>query len=182
MTAPVPDPPRPEPPPLYPGLPLLGNAHRLFSDPAALLVDAYRRLGGVFRLRALWKSFTVIAGSEAQAFMADGLDDQHLTRHPLFDPLQSEFGRADFVMAHSGERHTRLRAALAVTFSRQVASPHVAQLTEVVRDRARAYQTGTGAVVTDLAGRLAFAQWCRLLGPSGKNWPTKTASGSLPTG
>ncbi len=154
------------PPQRYPGLPLIGNAHQLLGDPGALMVDGHRRLGPLFHLRALWRPFVVIAGEAAKAFMARGLDDAHLTRHPIFDPLEREFGGGDFVMAHTGHRHTRLRAPLAIAYSRQVASPFVPHLIGVVRSRADAWPAGARLPVIDQTARLAFAQWCSLLGPA----------------
>lgn len=153
------------PTPRCPGLPFIGNAHQLLRDPRALMLDGYRHAGPVFALKAFRQRITVIAGEVAKSFMAEGLDESYLTRHPLFDPLEREFGRGDFTMAHSGHRHTRLRPPLAISFSRQVASPFVGALTDVVRRQAREWPTGARFPVVDAAGRLAFAQWCQLLGP-----------------
>jgi CRP-like cAMP-binding protein/cytochrome P450 len=152
-------------PPRCPGLPFIGNAHQLLSDPGKLLVDGQRRFGSIFRLRAAGTRLTVVAGETAKAFMAEGVDDAHLSRHAMFGPVEREFGPADFVMAHSGERHTRLRAPLAISFSRQVASPFVPQLTTAVREAARAWPLSGRVAVTEQTRRLSFAQWCRLLGP-----------------
>jgi CRP-like cAMP-binding protein/cytochrome P450 len=146
-------------------LPLIGNARELLSDPGRLMVEGHRRFGAVFRLRILWKSMTVIAGEGAKTFMADHLDEAYLTRHPVFDSIEREFGPGDFVMAHTGDRHTRLRAPLAVSYSRQVASPFVPQLTDVARETARAWPVGGRVTVIDSTSHLAFDQWCRLLGP-----------------
>lgn len=152
-------------PPRCPGLPFIGNAHQLLNDPGKLLVDGQRRFGPIFRLRAAGTRLTVVAGEMAKAFMADSVDDAHLSRHAMFGPVEREFGPADFVMAHSGERHTRLRAPLAISFSRQVASPFVPQLTTAVRAAARAWPLSGRVAVSDQARRLSFEQWCRLLGP-----------------
>lgn len=164
-------PERPSPPkpashaPICPGLPLVGNARQLLTNPTGLLVAAQRRLGDLFRLRAAGKTIHVIAGEGAKAFMAEGLDEQHLDRHALFDPLEREFGPADFVMGHTGPRHTRLRAPLAIAYSRHVTAPFIGALIDDVRGEVRRWPIGSTVGVMDQTSRLALAQWRRLLGP-----------------
>ncbi|MGE0812363.1 MAG: cytochrome P450 [Vicinamibacterales bacterium] len=152
-------------PPRCPGLPVVGNTHQLLTDPRGLLAAAYRGLGGVFQLSVLGRPLNVIAGDAAKTFMAEGLDERYLTRHRLFDPLEREFGGADFTMAHSGPRHLRLRHPLAIGFSRQAASPFVGPALEAARAVARAWPAGSRPGVTAAARDLAVAQWRRLLGP-----------------
>lgn len=153
-------------PPRLDGAPVLGSAYRLFRDPRALIVAASRALGPVFRIGAVGRHFTVIAGDAARTLMAEDLDQQVLTRHPLFDPLEREFGGGDFTMAHAGPRHTRLRVPLAIAFSRQAASPFVAPLVALVRDIALDWPEGRRVGVSEQTARLAFAQWRLLLGPA----------------
>lgn len=152
-------------PPVCPGLPFIGNARQLLADPCAFLTGAHRLLGPVFRVRAATQAFSVISGEAARRFMAEGLDESCLTRHPIFDPLEREFGSADFVMAHTGWRHTRLRAPLAVSFSRHVASAFIEGMIEVVRAEVRRWEAGSRVTVIEQTQRLSFAQWCFLLGP-----------------
>lgn len=57
-------------PPLVPGLPVLGNALSMQHDPLSFLVDCYQRYGPIFRLKALKREFTVMAGIEANQFLA----------------------------------------------------------------------------------------------------------------
>lgn len=112
-----------------------------------LVVGAHRRLSALFRLRVPGQTLHVIGGEAAKAFMAEGRDELHLDRHAIFDPLEREFGGADFVMAHSGLRHTRLRAPLAISFSRQVAAPFIEALTAEVRHEVRQWPAGSRVTV-----------------------------------
>ena len=47
------------------GLPLLGNAHRLLRDPGPFLLDAYRELGPVFRVRLFGMEMVALIGPDA---------------------------------------------------------------------------------------------------------------------
>ncbi|HUU36479.1 MAG TPA: cytochrome P450, partial [Vicinamibacterales bacterium] len=150
--------------PLCPGGWLLGNARALLDDPVAAITAAYRQHGPMFRLRAAWRHYTVIAGPDAGEFMARGLDKAHLTREQLFGSIAREFGKADLVLKEIGPRHARLRPPLATAYSRQVASPHVPRMLAVVREEARQWPDGQPLEVVRHAKRLAFAQYCALLG------------------
>jgi hypothetical protein len=62
-------------PPLVRGLPFFGNTFQFLRDTSRLLNDSYRRYGPVFRLRALWLKYTVIAGFEARDFLPSKSED-----------------------------------------------------------------------------------------------------------
>lgn len=57
---------------MCPGSLLLGNAKSLLDDTAGTLTRGYRLLGPMFRIRAAWRQYTVIAGPNAGEFMAQG--------------------------------------------------------------------------------------------------------------
>ena len=151
-------------PPMCPGARLLGNARALLEDTAGALTTGYEKCGPVFRIRAAWRRYTIIAGAEAGDFMAQGLDKVHLSRHRIFGSVAREFGRADLVLAEIGPRHARLRPPLAVAYSRQVASPLVPAMVEAVRRHARDWPDGATLGVVRQVKHLAFAQYCALLG------------------
>lgn len=151
-------------PPLCPGTWLLGNARALLDDTAGTLTAGYRRHGPMFRIRAAWRQYTIIAGPEAGEFMAQGLDKVHLSRERLFGSIAQEFGRADLVLKEIGPKHARLRPPLAVSYSRQVASPHVPAMVDAVRQHVRSWSTGTSPGVVVEAKQLAFVQYRALIG------------------
>lgn len=151
-------------PPMCPGTWLLGNARALLDDTAGALTTGYERCGPVFRVRAGWRQYTIVAGPEAGQFMADGLDKAHLSRDRLFGAIAREFGRADLILKEIGPRHARLRPPLAVAYSRQVASPHVPTLIDVVRRQVRGWPKETALGVVARTKELAFAQYCALIG------------------
>ena len=149
---------------MCPGSLLLGNATSLLDDTAGTLTRGYRLLGPMFRIRAAWRQYTVIAGPEASAFMAQGLDKVHLSRERLFGSVAKEFGPCDLVLKEIGPKHARLRPPLAVAYSRQVASPHVPAMVEAVRQHARGWPAGAPFEVVRHVKELAFAEYCTLLG------------------
>lgn len=151
-------------PPMCPGTWLLGNARALLDDTAGALTDGYQRCGPVFRVRAAWRRYTIVAGPAVNAFMASGLDQAHLSRERLFGAVAREFGRADLILKEIGSRHARLRPPLAVAYSRQVASPHVPAMIDAVRREARAWPSRTPLGVVRSTKALAFRLYCTLLG------------------
>jgi len=156
-------------PPLAPGEPLLGNARAILRDTGAFLVDAHARLGPVFRARVLWHEYVVIAGASAGDFLRDRLDEQYCSRHGFFAPIEREFGGADLTLAHSGERHRRLRRPLALAYSRQVASPFVPMFVEAAQRIARGWQPGSSHRVMPALQRLAFDQFRQAMAGDASN-------------
>jgi cytochrome P450 len=106
----------------------------------------------------------VIAGFEARDFMAGGFDEQYLSRERVFGAVEKQFGRADLVLARSGERHRRLRRALSIVYSRQGASAFVPGFVDAVREHVARWEPGARLGVYDQARRLAFAQYGRAIG------------------
>ncbi len=149
---------------MCPGTWLLGNARSLLDDTAGTLTAGYERCGPVFRIRAAWRQYTIVAGPEASDFMAQGLDKAHLSRERLFGPIGREFGRADLILKEIGPRHARLRPPLAVAYSRQVASPRVPAIVDAVRQHAQTWPAGAPLGVVAQTKAMAFAQYCTLLG------------------
>jgi hypothetical protein len=150
-------------PPSLPGSWLLGNAKEILRDTGALLTEAHDRLGPVYRVRVLWHSYLVIAGSAARDFIRLRLDEEHCSRHEFFAAIEREFGSADLSLAHSGERHSRLRQPLSLAYSRRVASPFVPEFVLAVSNIARRWAVGSTYCVMDEMQRLAFAQYCKVM-------------------
>ena len=149
--------------PLVKGLPILGNTLGFLSDTSRLLNDSYLRSGAVFRLRALWLRYTVIAGLEARQFLQQGLAEKYLSRNRIFDAVGEQLGAADFVLGQSGERHVRLRRLLALAYSREVASPFVPEFVTAVREIISGWKPGSVQSVMRAVQRLAFEQYCRVM-------------------
>ncbi len=150
-------------PPLARGQCVFGNTFDFLRDTTRLLVNSYRELGPVFRLRALWLRYTVIGGFEARDFIRQGLDEKYLTREAIFAEVGRQLGSADFVLGQSGEKHLRFRRLLSIAYSREVASAWVPDLLEVVRTHARNWKPGQVIHVMEEVQRLAFEQYCQVM-------------------
>ncbi len=143
------------PPPPAPGLPLLGNALRMMGDVQGFLVDGYRRLGPVFRVRALNQAFVIMAGARANRFLLDH-GDEVFTSAESFGGLDREFTMRVHVLR--GRPHRHLRKVLATGLSRDLLAARwdeVATETERVLDGWPALRA---VPVVDQFQRLAAAQ------------------------
>ena len=78
-------------PPFVRGLPFIGNAWEMGTDPGAFFVRCYREAGPIFRIRLFNKPYTVLAGPEANRFIArEG--DTHLRSKEFWQQFVDEFG------------------------------------------------------------------------------------------
>ena len=94
--------------PLAPGLPILGNVWPMATDVAGFLTEQYKKLGPVFRVRAVQREFVVLAGVEANLFYVQ--EGRTLFRSKEFWRDQDEeFGAKRTLISMDGDDHTRLR-------------------------------------------------------------------------
>jgi cytochrome P450 len=157
-------PPHGRRPPVVGGLGGLGNAVALMRDPAAFFVDAYRRHGPVFRMRALGRGGIVLAGPEAAIFLNSRVGRDSLTSRPFWQGMVEEFGATEVVNGAEGERHHRLRGLMRDGFSRQAMRGRYADLvagTDAALDRR--CTVGGWTSVLELAQQIAAEQIGRLM-------------------
>lgn len=150
-------------PPIARGAPIFGNTFQFLRDTTGLLVNSYRELGPVYRLRALWLKYTVIGGFEAREFIRQGLDDQYLSRQEVFEAVGVQLGAADFVLGQKGEKHCRFRKLLSAAYSREVASAWVPDLIGAVRERVRGWASGSVVGVMEEVQFIAFEQYGQVM-------------------
>jgi cytochrome P450 len=125
--------------PLAKGLPILGNALDMAGDQLRFLVKVYRELGPIFRIRALTKEFTVLAGLPANQFMArEG--DEHLTGKVLFGGINDELGSSIVFPALDGDTHRYYRKLFRPAYSREAIAPHYARVREVVQSHTQRWK------------------------------------------
>jgi cytochrome P450 len=103
-------------PPLAQGWPLLGNILAMQQDLTAFLVEQYRQLGPVFRIRALKQEFVVLAGPEANIFVTQQGADAFRS-HELWHAFGCEFDAPHHLSAIDGESHARLRKLFKPAYS-----------------------------------------------------------------
>lgn len=129
------------PPPLVPGLPFIGIAHKLFRDPLAYFVQLYHQYGPIFRVKLFDRDITVMAGIDANNFLnRDGNDI--LNSEKLFGSFGREFDTDIFLTAMDGPEHKHLRKQSRRGYSRSAMMPHMADLLHIVDTFADSLQPG----------------------------------------
>jgi cytochrome P450/CRP-like cAMP-binding protein len=135
-------------PPEAPGLPFLGNALSLLRDPARYFAKVYRQLGPVFRIRIPGERFTVIAGPEANQFLAKH-GEEYFSSRDAYRKLLDQLGTDFYLAALDGEEHRHLRRKLGPAYSREALAPHAPRIIGMIDEAARALPVGKPFRVLD---------------------------------
>lgn len=143
--------------PLVPGPPLLGSGLKMLNDPLGYLVACYEQFGPIFRLRAPGRELTVMAGLEANLFLARA-GDEYFSSESLFGGFAREMGTRVFLVALDGEEHRRLRKLMRRGYAREMLAPRVDDIVAMVRETAQGWQSGQLLPVLDLFQRLVAEQ------------------------
>ncbi|NWF67828.1 MAG: cytochrome P450 [Chloroflexi bacterium] len=144
-------------PPLVPGLPYLGSALLMQRDPLRYFVRLYREYGPIFRVRLLGRAITVLAGLEANQFMATE-GNEALISAQVFDLLSQEMD-TDVLITHlDGEAHRHMRKVLRRGYSRDALTPRLDQVVELVREHVSAWQPGKSLAVLPEIQRIVTEQ------------------------
>jgi cytochrome P450 len=147
-------------PPLVPGLPLLGNSLGLLRDPTRFFVQAYRKFGPVFRVRiptAPGGELVVMAGPEANVF-ASREGEKYFTTRQYFKHLVRETSTPHYLCALDGDQHTHFRKMLKPAFSRELLTPYVEPMINMVQTSARSWPLDEPISVMEKLQRLTIEQ------------------------
>ena len=119
-------------PPSAPGLPLVGDAFAMAGDIGAFFTRQYLRLGPVFRVRALHRRLTVLAGPEANLFVTrEG--SKHLRSREFWMAFDKELGAARSMLSMDGAEHARMRKAQQSGYSRSFIHEHLDDVIAITR-------------------------------------------------
>jgi cytochrome P450 len=144
-------PPRPR------GLPLVGHALSLAADPLGYLSRQYHAHGPVFRLQILQRPLTVLAGPEANLFIArEG--GQHLAADELWQRFNRAVGIRELLPGMDGERHQRLRTVIKQGYTRRAIVESFPAMLRVVDDVARGLRPGQRISAVELVRRIITDQ------------------------
>ncbi len=147
--------------PLARGLPVVGSVFDMARDMRAFLTDNYHELGPVYGMRLLNRRFTVLAGVEANRFLA-----RHGTKHfrsfEFWSGFNAWFGAARSTLSADGAEHATFRRTLKRGYSREYAVEHVSGMIDIARqeiaawpqDRPMAAVPALQRIVTDQVGTL----------------------------
>jgi cytochrome P450 len=150
-----------KPPPAAPGLPVLGNALDMRIDPLRYFLKLYHTLGPVFRVNILGQAYTVMAGIEANRFLArEG--ENHLGSEFLFGGMAQQLGSDALLVALDGIPHRHQRKVQRRGYSRETILNRLPDIVEMTRSAVLTWQVGSSIpvfptmqrIVTDHLGTL----------------------------
>jgi cytochrome P450 len=106
-------------PPKVRGLPILGSALNMRKNPLAYFLSLYERHGPVFEIKLLNQTYIVMAGIEANKFLArEG--DEYLGSDVLFGSFAEELGSNALLTAMDGPPHKHQRRIQRHGYSKEV--------------------------------------------------------------
>jgi cytochrome P450 len=105
--------------PVVRGLPVVGSVADLARDPAAFFVRCYLEHGPVFRVRALNRTLTVLAGPELARWMGSRDGQASLRSKEVWQGLVDEYGATRTLTGVDGPEHRRLREVMRRGYSRE---------------------------------------------------------------
>lgn len=145
-------------PPQVPGWPVVGNLPDFARDVLAFCVRNYQTYGPVYRIRLLNREYWVLAGLEANLFLArDG--DRCLSSRSL-RPMGAELGAPDyFLLAQDGAWHRQLRRAHAPGYKHEVYERQIPRMVTMTKAHIRErWRPRTSVPVVDEVQRMACEQ------------------------
>ncbi len=144
-------------PPKVAGLPILGVAHKMSTDPLRYFVDLYKQYGPIFRVNIFNRKIVVMAGLEANRFL--NTDGNHvLNSQELFGSFGREFNNEIFLTAMDGEHHLHLRKVMRQGYSRSAMMPHVPELLQIIDEYTQTLKPGDTIKVFTVLQRLVTEQ------------------------
>ncbi|MDZ4770954.1 MAG: cytochrome P450 [Chloroflexota bacterium] len=150
-------------PPLAEGLPYLGSALDLRIDPTRYLVDLYHRHGAVFRFRLLGQIYWVMAGIDANRFLArEG--DAHFSSEKLFGSMGAEMGADAYLVAMDGAPHRHFRKVMRRGYSREAIATSLPAVLDIAGAHATAWAARGSVALFPAMQRLVTDQLGLLTG------------------
>lgn len=150
--------------PVLRGRPVLGSALELLRDPAEVFVRGYREHGPVFRVRALHRTLTVLAGPELARWMGSREGQASLRSREVWQGLVDEYGATRTLTGVDGPEHRRLREVMRQGYSRDAVRGRLDELVALTDERLdRDWRPGTAVPVVAAVQHLVVAQLGTLL-------------------
>ncbi len=147
--------------PLARGLPGIGSVFDMARDMRAFMTESYLEHGPVFGMRLLNRRFTVLAGPEANRFLARQ-GTRHFRSFEFWSGFNAWFGAARSTLSADGPEHATFRRALRRGYSREYAEERVEGMIDIARQeiaawpqaRPMAAAPALQRIVTDQVGTL----------------------------
>jgi cytochrome P450 len=116
--------------PLAPGLPYIGSIFSLAKEAQFYFFDQHQTLGNVFRVRSMGKDIKIMAGAEANIFVATDADA--FTAWDTWEGLVGDFGAKRVLTMVDGPEHSRMRKLMRQSFSRDALERELPAVSEHV--------------------------------------------------
>ena len=114
------------------GLPILGSALGLGKDPRAFFTEHYLNLGPVFRIKALGKSYIILAGADANMFLQrEGR--LYFSSQDYWAGFCKELDVSRHITGMDGSEHVRMRRAKKDGYSRAVLENNIEEAVDITR-------------------------------------------------
>lgn len=113
-------------------LPLVGHGLSMARDPVSYMVSQYHAHGPIFELHLRSNRYVVLAGREANLFMAKS-GRAHLRTRKFWQGYRNAIGSDNFLLALDGAEHRLLRRALRYGFSRNNFLARAPEAVEIFR-------------------------------------------------
>src|SRR5574342_655727 len=144
-------------PPRVPGMPLLGNAMDFLNRPLEFFLDCYHMYGPIFRIQVAHQKFVVMAGLEANRFMAQDMDEIFSSQR-LFGEFARQMGSTNFLVALDGAPHRHMRRVMQRGYSKSGIAPHLDDFARLAYQTACTWTPGETLPVRDPFQRLVTEQ------------------------
>ncbi len=149
-------------PPMARGWPVLGNALAMQQDLVTFLVEQYKQLGPIFRVRALNQEFVVMAGPEANTFVTQHGADKFRS-YELWHEFGREFDAEYHLLAIDGEPHMQLRKLFKPAYSVGKLLSDIPLLVEIAQKVLQGFEVGQEVPVLTLFRLIVTEQLGRVL-------------------
>lgn len=141
------------------GAPVIGSVAELASDPAAFFVRCYTEHGPVFRVHALRRTLTVLAGPELARWMGSREGQASLRSAEVWQGLVDEYGATRTLTGVDGPEHRRLREVMRRGYSREALDGRLDELVAITDECLdRAWRPGTAVPLVESLQFLVTSQ------------------------
>ena len=128
--------------PTVKGLPVLGSALGLTGDLNAFLLEHYRALGPVFRVKVPGRAFTVMAGLEANHFMTR--EGANFRSKEFWKANVAVYGASRALIDMDGPEHARFRKVQKRGYARSTLEGRVTDVSDLTRAELERQQGAVG--------------------------------------
>jgi len=165
--------------PVARGLPVLGSSIPLLRDPLTFLREQFASLGPVFDIRAPRRTFTVLAGTDANRFMSvEGRDC--FESKSFWGRMSRQHECPHLLLTQDGPPHKILRGVYHDDLSRRVVAEQIDSLAELTRrELHECGQGGRPFSVRDFTRLLVSRQVHHLLTRGGAPIDTATVTAMM---